>query len=194
MGALPKAKWTSAQFLEWSAGQGDRRFELESGQLIEMAAEQATHALTKFAAAKALEVAISSAGLDCRVFPDGMTVVIDSETARIPDAAVQCGPFDPESTVLAKPLVLVEVVSPSSANRDENYKLVEYFSLPSVAHYLVLFPERRIVIHFSRGNDAGKINTRILKTGDIDLSPPGFSVRVEDLLGSHPSENTERNA
>jgi Uma2 family endonuclease len=194
MGALSKHKWTSKQFIEWSVAQGDRRYELEAGQVVEMAAEQAKHALTKFAAAKALENAISTAGLESRVFPDGMTIVVDNETVRLPDAAVQCAPVDLESTILTEPLILVEVVSPSSVSRDESYKLVEYLSVPSVVHYLVLFPDQRIVIHFSRGSEANKVTTKIMSDGLVELSPPGISVRVEDLLGPRPSENAERKA
>ena len=110
-------------------------------------------------------------------------VAIDESTVRIPDAAVQCAPYDPEATVLSEPIILVEVVSPSSGSRDENFKLVEYFSLVSVAHYLVLVPERRSVIHFRRRAEAGKIETRIVESGLVDLSPPGLSIRVEELFG-----------
>ena len=141
---------TASQFLDWAAAQTDRRFELENGEIVEMAAEQAQHALMKFSAAKALERGVREAGLPCTVFPDGMTAIIDDAHVRLPDAAVQCASVDPRSTVLTAPVILVEVVSPSSGSRDENFKLVEYFSLPAVEHYLVLYPEQRIVVHHRR--------------------------------------------
>jgi Uma2 family endonuclease len=87
--------------------------------------------------------------------------------------------------VLAAPIILVEVASPSSGSRDESLKLVEYFSLPSVEHYLILDPQQRAVIHFCRNRTVANLilTTRILTSGQIDLTPPGFSVVVEDLLG-----------
>lgn len=182
---LPQRKWTASEFLEWTLGQTGR-FELESGHVIEMAAEQAKHALTKHAAAKALESGVLQAGLDCTVFPDGMTIVVDDSHVRLPDAAVQCGPIDPEATVLEKPIILVEVVSPSSIYRDENHKLLEYFSLPSVVHYLIVSPDQKLVVHFKRGPEAEKIETRFISDGLIELSPPGFSVSVAALLGADP--------
>lgn len=182
--ALPRKKWTAAEFLDWSVRQSGR-YELEAGRIIEMAAEQAKHALTKHAATKALENGIARAGLNCTAFPDGMTVVVDNEHVRLPDAAVQCGSIDPESVVLESPVVLVEVVSPSSINRDENHKLVEYFQIRSVEHYLLIVPDQRLVVHFKRAEDGQKVETRFVREGTVDLSPPGFSVGVEELLGSH---------
>jgi Uma2 family endonuclease len=182
MVALRKPKLTAAQFLEWSVGQPGR-YELENGVVIEMAAEQARHALTKHAAAKALEMGLRRAGLDCTVFPDGMSVVVDDGSVRLPDAAVQCGEIDLEAAVLDKPIVLVEVVSPSSSYRDETQKLVEYFLIPSVQHYLLISPVQRLIIHFKRIEGLDKIETRFVTEGSIELTPPGFTVDVADLLG-----------
>lgn len=180
--ALGRTRLTADQFLDWARHQA-RRFELENGEVVEMASETAKHALMKHAATKALEAGIEKAGLDCTVFPDGLSVVVDQGHVRLPDAAVQCSPFDPETVVLDAPVILVEVVSPSSAHRDEKQKLFEYFSIPSVFHYLLLSPAQHTLIHFRRIDDHGRIETRILSEGQVDLAPPGFSVMVEDLLG-----------
>jgi Uma2 family endonuclease len=182
MGAQPQARWTSAEFIDWSLGQS-RKYELEQGRVIEMAAEQAKHALTKHAAAIALQSGVRRAGLDCTVFPDGMTVVIDDAHVRLPDAAVQCGAIDPEAVNLDQPVVLVEVVSASSAYRDETQKLIEYFQVTSVQHYLLISPDQNLVVHFRRGEAADTVETRFVSDGTIDLTPPGFSVFVADLLG-----------
>ena len=117
-----------------------------------------------------------------------MTAIIDDTHVRLPDAAVQRAPVDRRSMVLTAPVILVEVVSPSSGSRDENFKLVEYFSLASVEHYLVLYPEQRIVVHHRRNPAGSSLTTRILNSGQIDFTPPGFSVGVEDLLGPPPAE------
>lgn len=192
MVALKQKQTTARPFLEWSAGQ-EKRFELENGEIVEMSAERARHALMKQAAASALHTGIAAAGLDCTVFPDGMAVVIDDRHVRLPDAAVQCAPVDLDAMVLDQPIILVEVTSPSSVYRDETHKLIEYFRVPSVAHYLLLSPDQRVVVHFKRGSDPSRIETRILSEGKIDLTPPGFSVSVADLLGDLPPSAIKRN-
>jgi Uma2 family endonuclease len=182
MAALAERSLSSSEFLDWTRA-NPGRFELERGRIVELSAERAKHALMKHAATRALEDGVAAAGLDCTVFPDGMLVEVDDAHVRLPDASVQCSPVDPESITLDQPVVLVEVASPSSVRRDEDYKLAEYFSVASVMHYLLLSPDREIVIHFRRLDSGGRIETRILSEGVLDLTPPGFSVTVAALLG-----------
>lgn len=182
MPAVPKTRMGSQTFLDWSRAAGGGRFELELGHVIELAAEQARHALAKHAITKAIEKAVDEAGAQCTVLPDGMTVVIDEDTVRLPDAAVQCTPVDPDSIVLDNPITVVEVVSPSSAARDESQKLAEYFMVPSLQHYLVLYPEKRRLIHFRRGASPGKIDTAIVTRGALLLEPPGISLSIDELI------------
>jgi Uma2 family endonuclease len=116
------------------------------------------------------------------VFTDGMTVRIDDFTAREPDAAVQCGSIvDPDAVVLESPVILVEVVSPSSAAADTSEKLAEYFTLPSVQHYLILDPQRASVIHHAR-REAGLIETRVHTGGTLRLEPPGLDLALDEVL------------
>ena len=152
-----------------------------------MAPERARHNLVKAAVFRALDDAVRRAGLPCTVFTDGMTVVIDNETSREPDAAVQCGvAIDLDSMVLQAPLIVVEITSPSSERDDTGDKLVEYFSVSSIKHYLIVNPAKKAVVHHARG-DAGAITTRIFSEGEIDLSPPGVRVTVADFLPPMPS-------
>jgi Uma2 family endonuclease len=181
--AIPKSRMTVPQFLDWAVAQAPGRYELVAGTPVAMAPERNLHLLAKGAVFRALSEAVAMAGLDCTVLPDGATVVIDDETAREPDAAVQCGSLpDPDALTIDAPVIVVEVASPTSMRTDEDIKLVEYFSLPSIQHYLVLHPKRRAVVHHSR-QGSGEIHTRILHDGAVDLTPPGFSVSVEALLG-----------
>ena len=78
-------------------------------------------------------------------------------------------------------IVVVEVLSPSTAAIDHGRKLSGYFSLSSVQHYLILDPDRRVAIHHKRGvGDA--IETGVLTEGAARLDPPRFEVAVEALF------------
>ena len=76
---------------------------------------------------------------------------------------------------------MVEVLSEGTAARDHGVKLAGYFSLPSVAHYLILDPERRTLIHHKRGQGE-VIETQTLQTGLLRLDPPGLEVAVAELF------------
>jgi Uma2 family endonuclease len=173
---------TVPEFLAWASAQPRGRYELVRGQVVAMAPERARHNLAKAAVFRALDDAVKRAGLPCTVFTDGMTVVIDNEHAREPDAAVQCNvATDLDSMILEAPLIVVEVVSPSSERDDTGDKLVEYFSVPSIRHYLIVNPEKRVAVHHAR-DDAGQIATRILSAGEIEFAPPGFAVPLSQLF------------
>ena len=86
-----------------------------------------------------------------------------------------------DALVINDPIIVVEVLSPSTAAIDHGRKLSGYFSLPSVEHYLILDPERRVAIHHKRGQ-GDAIETRVLTDGVAQLDPPGFEVAVEALF------------
>ena len=108
---------------------------------------------------------------------------IDASTAYEPDALIYCGPPLPGSAVaVADPVVVVEVLSPGTGRYDRQDKLVGYFAVPSIRHYIIVDADRPIVIHHARSGP--DIATRILSSGNIRLDPPGLDVRVEDLFGT----------
>jgi Uma2 family endonuclease len=181
--ALPKQRMKVPEFLAWAEAQPQGRYELVNGEVVVMSPEQVRHNLVKLAVARALGDAVKRANLPCTVFTDGVGVVINENTVREPDASVQCGgELNLDSMTLDAPLIVVEVASPSSERQDTNAKLVEYFSVKSIRHYLVVLPEQAVVVHYRR-KDGGAIDTRIGREGAIDLTPPGMSVPVADLLG-----------
>jgi Uma2 family endonuclease len=118
------------------------------------------------------------------IYTDGLAVEINDETAHLPDASAQRGvEQDLDSLTLQSPIIVVEVVSPSSERDDARAKLVGYFSVPSIRRYLIISPWKSVGVH--HGSDGeGAIRTLILSgDGHGDLSPPGLSVPVARLLG-----------
>jgi Uma2 family endonuclease len=187
---LPKTRMKVPEFLAWAEKQPEGRYELVDGEIVAMAPERVRHNLVKLAVARALEDAVKLVGLPCMVFTDGVAVVINDETTREPDASVQCGvKADLDSMTIEAPLIVVEVTSPSSERHDSHARLIEYFSLPSIRHYLIVIPEKRVVVHHQR-DPRGEIATRIAREREIALDPPGISVAVDALLGP-PSIATE---
>ena len=181
--ALPKQRMKVPEFLAWAEAQPQGRYELVNGEVVAMAPERVRHNLVKGAVARALEDTVKRSSLPCIVFTQGVGIVINENTVREPDASVQCaGKLNLDSMTIDAPLIVVEVASPSSERHGTHAKLVEYFSVQSIRHYLVVLPERDVVVHYRR-NDGKTIDTRIGRDGVIDLTPPGMAVPVADLLG-----------
>ncbi len=179
MSATAPARMNADEFIAWAMEQPEgEHYELVAGEVVAMGPERVAHGRTKFRVARRLAEAIEVAGLDCEVFGDGMIVEVDADTLYEPDAMVRCGPpLDDNATRVFDPIILVEVVSPSSQKRDSGGKLEDYFRLPSARHYLIVKTENRAVIHHER-DAAGTINTRIIRGGPIVHDPPGIELTI----------------
>jgi len=115
--------------------------------------------------------------------PDGMTVKIDEHTAYEPDAVIHGEEALPDDAVLVpEPVIVVEVLSPSTATRDTGAKLADYFRLPSLHHYLIVRTDRPTVIHHRRG-DRELIETRIVTSGTVLLDPSGITLHLNGIYG-----------
>jgi Uma2 family endonuclease len=177
-----RTEFSADEFIAWALEQPEGRFELDNGTIVAMAPERASHATVKGNAFMALRIALSERGLTCEAFPDGMSVRIDDRTVYEPDALVRCGPQLPGDAIEANdPLILVEVVSPSSRGVDRGAKLASYFLLPSVRHYLIVDTDKRVVIHNHRGEE-GRIEVQVLHDGLLTLDPPGLTIEVRDIF------------
>jgi Uma2 family endonuclease len=184
MSAPPTQSMTVEEFLAWAEGRPGR-YELVAGTVYAMSPERALHAETKLRAVNALGEGIRRTGLPCHALPDGMTVRIDDTTAYEPDALIYCGQKLPGDAIeVPEPIVIVEIVSPSTKAYDAGAKLEGYFRLGSVRHYLIVDPNRRRVIQHTRRDGEPTILTAIAAEGDIDLSPPGLRIAVADLFAA----------
>ena len=179
--AAPDGRMTTDEFLVWAEGRPGR-YELIDGQVIAMSPERVRHAEVKASAYLSLRAAIRRSGLPCRAMPDGMTVRIDDHTAFEPDALVYCGErAAPTAIEITNPAIVVEVVSPGTRSVDQGAKLRGYFRVPSIVHYLILYPDNGLVVHHGRGADEVVI-TRMVSEGSLTLDPPGLTLPVADLF------------
>lgn len=185
---LPKPLRMDADtFLAWALEQ-EGRFELIAGQVVEAAAERAGHNRVKFEVCRVLKDSVRDGGLPCEVYTDGMAVRVDDATVYEPDASLRCGePLDDDATLFSDPVVVVEVLSPSTRAVDVGAKLSDYFRLPSVRHYLILRTDSRTAIHHARDED-GVITTAILTAGTIALNPPGVTIDLAAVFGADAAE------
>jgi Uma2 family endonuclease len=175
--------FTVEEYLDWAATQRDLpRMELINGQIVAMTPERVEHIEIKVAAVIALKKAIARAGIPCHALGDGMTLRIDDHTAYEPDTLVYCGERLKRGTMLARdPVVIVEVLSPTTSHTDTSAKLIGYFKLPSVHHYLIIDPDAYAVTHHSR-TAGGTVSGHTVTSGTIRLDPLGLAIDVSEFF------------
>jgi Uma2 family endonuclease len=181
MAELSIKPMTVEEFLRWEEAQPEApRFELVDGAPRMMSPERASHVRVKTAVLVALSRAVSRAELGCEVFNEGLTIPVNDRNGYKPDVHVTCERIDGDNCLSEQPVIIVEVLSPSTAGFDRGAKLIGYFSLESVAHYLLVDPAGRTVEHHQRKD--GEITRRVLASGALALDPPGLEVGIADLF------------
>jgi Uma2 family endonuclease len=177
----PEERMTREDYRAWAAQQPSHRFERIEGVVVAMAAERAAHNLRKGSARDALRAAVQRASLPCQVFGDGMTIEVGDSDYE-PDAVVRCGGdrLPDDAMAVPDPLVIVEVLSPTTSGVDRGLKLRDYFRVPSLQHYLIVWPETQRIVRHSRA-PAGDIATKVFTSGEIALDPPGLTAAFADF-------------
>jgi len=91
---------------------------------------------------------------ECEVYPGEMRVKVSpSGLYTYPDVTVVCSApefEDAEVDTLLNPKVLVEVLSPSTADYDRGGKFTHYRRLPSLHEYVLISQDRPLVEHYVR--------------------------------------------
>jgi Uma2 family endonuclease len=184
MNAALRHARTVSDYLAWAEAQDEGpRTELINGQIVAVGAESVGHVRTKGNVLAALHDAVNKAGIKGEVFAGGLMVPIEEYTAYDPDALVRCGArLSPDAMKVDDPLIVAEVVSPWSVHTDTSPKLMGYFRLASVRHYLIVDPDARMVLHHAR-TPGGGISRQDLSAGTLRLDPPGLTLDVAALFG-----------
>ncbi len=82
------------------------------------------------------------------------------------DLAVTCAPADAGRRYVAEPILIAEVLSPSTQLHDRGRKLDDYRQLPSVQEILLVASEQRRVQHWRRDGPRWIVEDLI---GDAEL-------------------------
>jgi Uma2 family endonuclease len=151
---------TLAEFLEWDDGT-DRRYELLDGIPVMMAPPLEAHG--ELALALGAEI-LARVKPPCRVISEAGIVISDrADTCYVADLAVTCAPREPGRRMVVEPVLVVEVLSPSTAQVDRWRKVADYRTLASVHDILVVFSDERRVEVQRRTADGWRVEDLIGK-------------------------------
>jgi Uma2 family endonuclease len=135
---------------------GDARYEYWDGEVVCMSGGTKEHG--QISGNVHYQLRRAAGGGPCRVFT--ADVAIKTPTLppyRYPDVSVACGELkfvDIRGVdALTNPVVIIEVMSPSSADRDRGAKFIAYQAIASLAEYLLIAQDSPQVTHYSRQRD-----------------------------------------
>jgi Uma2 family endonuclease len=181
--ALP-THMTVDEFLAWAVGQ-EGRYELFDGRVVMQQSQTWGHARISQRIYDVLAASIRRAGVPYYAAPMGMTVPITNAYAFEPDALVAPLPEPrPADLTIPNPVVVIEVLSPSTTKRDWTDKLDGYFKVPSVRHYLIVDAAARAIAWHRRAADGGHTAPTPVREGSLRLDPPAIEFALADFFPS----------
>ena len=179
-------RMTLAEFLQWDDGT-DRRYELLDGVPVMMAPSLEAHG--ELAAALAMQLG-SRVKPPCRVISEAGIVIPDrADTYYVADLSVTCAPREPGRRMVVEPVLVVEVLSPSTGEVDRWRKVADYRSLPSVQEILVVFSDERRVEVQRRTPDGWRVED-LIGQAEIALSCCSAPVPLEAVYRDLFAEGT----
>jgi Uma2 family endonuclease len=143
---------TAEEFLAWDAGQS-LRHEFVAGEVFAMSGAGDAHVTVALNLAMTLRQHL--AGTPCRTFISDMKLRVQAADAFFyPDVMVTCSAADATSpSSKSEPVLLAEVLSPSTAAYDRGNKFAAYRRIATLREYLLVDPETRRVELYRLGAD-----------------------------------------
>jgi Uma2 family endonuclease len=185
MNALLPQRLTVDEFLNWSQQQPKGRYELQDGRVIMQQSQNWAHLRIKAALYSELYQAVKRSGAPVYAATDGATVRISNRIAFEPDALVAHLPMPDDAELeINNPVIVCEVLSPSSIKRDLTEKLAGYFQVATIMHYLVCDPDDKAIIWHQRAPGGGIQPPIVMTSGILRLDTPGLDLPVEPVFAS----------
>lgn len=168
---------TPEEFLAWEREQPER-YEFCDGEVLAMVGGTLAHASIVDNLQAALRTALSPRG--CKVFQSNVKVQVGA-SHFYPDVVVACGKLDMRSDLVTAPILLAEVLSPSTQGHDRGAKWDAYRRLPSLRTFLFVEQERVLVHLYRRSGELWTFTAHERPDEVIECTEPPVRLRVGDF-------------
>jgi len=150
--AAPKHRFTGSDYLAWEATQTERH-EYVAGEVFAMAGAEDRHVTVAGNVYMALRQHL--AGSPCRTYMSDMRLHVAAADAYFyPAVFVTCADADRANTVVkSEALLVIEVLSDSTAAYDRGAKFAHYRRLPNLREVALIDPAARTADIYRLGDD-----------------------------------------
>lgn len=155
MSSQPQHRYTLEEYFELERT-SEAKYEYWDGEVYAMSGASPEHEIVLINVATHLRNQLRERR--CLVYPSNLRVKVPAAPPyRYPDLTALCG--QPEYEViggvqaLTNPMLIVEILSPSTEAYDRGDKFTDYKSIPSFGEYLLIAQHRPHVTHYVRQPD-----------------------------------------
>ncbi len=178
MASTPVSKITEEQYLAIERA-AEFRSEFVDGEMFAMAGASLAHSRIQQNLAGELYLALRGSG--CEAHGSDLRIKVSNRMYTYPDVSVVCGKAllaDEYQDNLLNPVVIFEILSPSSEKYDRGLKFQHYRTIASLRDYVLVDQHQIRVEHYTRQPD----NTWTLR----DYLSPDLELRLDSIGVSIP--------
>ncbi|MFD2784871.1 Uma2 family endonuclease [Hymenobacter rubripertinctus] len=170
------ARYTVEEYMALEAT-ADQRHEFYQGEVRAMAGATANHNTLVLRCAFQL---LSAETRGCRVFTENVQLAVaDGRFYTYPDVMATCHDEDVQAErTMRNPVLLLEVLSPSTADYDRVWKRFRYQQLPSLRHYLLVSQQYQAVDWYHRATDTVDWQHQLLTMPEEAAEIPELATRL----------------
>lgn len=153
MATQPFPRLTEEQYLRIERA-ADYKSEFVGGEMFAMPGGTPRHSMLGGNAFAELRAQLR--GKRCRVLTSDMRLRTPAGSQHYPDVSVACGPVQlhPGSNdIMTNPVLLLEVLSPTTASYDRGAKFEMYKLIPTLSDYIILHQDSIFAEHYCKGSD-----------------------------------------
>lgn len=158
----------------------DIKYEYHDGYIVALAGGTINHSRICVNIYAAFRAELNKAGKKCEVFNSDLKVSLSKDRSYVyPDASIVCGDLEMDtelSDAIKNPILIVEVLSDSTASYDRGKKFRKYRKLPSLKYYVLIEQDVPVVDIYERNNDIWAHT--IIEGIDQEVSFPSLNVTI----------------
>jgi len=174
--ALRVPRMSREEFFAWAEAQNER-YEFDGFEPVAMTGGNNRHSQIGKNILRALDLRLRGG---CRALGPDAGVRTEGDAVRYPDAVVTCAKIDDLAHEVAAPVVVFEVLSPTSGYTDCVVKLREYHAVASIQRYVIVeYTGIGVTLHVRA--EAGWTTTALTDGETLVLPEIGVELPVTEL-------------
>lgn len=183
MTALPKKKFTLEEYLELDYN-AEGRFEYFDGEIVEMSGGSPEHSLLGNRIGRLLGNQLDEKG--CLVYSSDIKIKVPTMPPyRYADVSALCGQPVYEDLgkqrLLVNPVLIVEVLSPSTEKYNRDIEFKAYKSIESLREYLLVSQEEKFVVLYSKYNEKFWFQSEYVSGETLKLESVDCELNVDEI-------------
>ena len=180
--ASKQKRYTPEEYLDLEE-KSEFRSEFVDGYLFEMSGGTENHIQISFNVPKLLADKLRG---KCRAYQSEMKVWVEqAETFFYPDVTLVCGErkfYNNRTDAVENPILLVEVLSESTAKYDKNDKFLTYQNIETFQEYLLISQNKPAIQQYLRQNDGSwKYLATIGIESEINCSSVNIRLNLSEI-------------